>query len=132
MQEALVIVAAKYRHMEFEVSFAGWAHAVLKNCIAGFLRTKVSRGRRFISFEEKSEMPQSRELNPEIKRRLLACLKKLAGSNRWYARAITLNYHGYTVSEICERLTMNRTTYYSALSRARAMLRLCLDKGDIR
>ena len=88
VQEALSIVVEKYREMEFEVSFAGWAHTVLKNCIAGFRRKKVSHGRRFIGFNEKGEIPRSRELNPEVKRQLLDCLQKIAKGNQRYARAI--------------------------------------------
>jgi DNA-directed RNA polymerase specialized sigma24 family protein len=63
--------------------------------------------------------------------RLLACLKKICLANRRYARIINLHQLGYSRVDICGRLEMTLEQSYVVMSRARAMLKECLDKGEI-
>jgi RNA polymerase sigma factor (sigma-70 family) len=131
VQEALSIVAEKYRDMEFDVGFSNWALTVLKNCIVSFLRKKATAGRRHVGFSDEYGVHPKREIDPEVKRQLLRCLRQVIRKNRQYARALALRYQGYDADEICQRLQLRRSTYYSALSRARTMLSSCLEKGNI-
>ena len=65
-----------------------------------------------------------------LERQLLDCLRALNRSNGRHARILNLHYQGYSVEEICRRLSLTRTNFYTILSRARTILLACLEKGD--
>jgi RNA polymerase sigma factor (sigma-70 family) len=130
VQDALMTVLGKYRTMEFETSFAGWAHGVLHKKILGYYRAKTSRDRKVAPLDDRQDSPASYDLDPILESRLLECLKKVAAANRRHARILNLHYLGYSVDEICRKLGLTRANFYSVLSRARSMLADCLEKGD--
>ena len=66
-----------------------------------------------------------------LKEQLLFCLERVGQSNRRYARILNLYYQGYTTDEVCLRLGINANHSYVALWRARSLLEICLEKGDI-
>ncbi len=132
VQDALTTVVEKHGEIEFKVSFAAWAHQVLKNKILYYYRTRATRGSRMEPLPEGVEPPDQWEPNPEFEPRLLDCLRKVCAVNRRHARILNLHYQGYSVEDICGRLNLTRGNFYSVLSRARSMLELCLDKGDVK
>ena len=134
VQEAVKTIFEKYRQIEFESSFAAWAYRVLNNKLLTFTATK---GRREKKIEEQIEQRQTiRDENTEntgdLEARLLACLNDLNRANTRHARILNLHYQGFTVKEICTRLGLTRTNFYTILSRARTMLAACLEKGEVK
>ena len=67
---------------------------------------------------------------PGLKMHLLDCLNKVGRTSRRYARILNLHHLGFTREEICDRLDLTRNQSYAVMSRARAMLRDCLEKGE--
>jgi RNA polymerase sigma factor (sigma-70 family) len=132
VQDALLTVAEKYKGIEFETSFAAWAHKVLSNKVLHYFRTRAGHERRFVGLEEGSSPAKADSLDSDLETRLLDCLRKIIVVNNRFARILNFHYQGYAVAEVCERLRLTRTNFYSILSRARSMLELCLEKGDLR
>jgi RNA polymerase sigma factor (sigma-70 family) len=131
VQDSLTAIAAKYKEIDFEISFAAWAYKVLENKILHYYRTKRCRESKFAQTDNEQDRAASPEFNPDLQRRLLGCLKKISAVNRRHARILNYCYQGFTTEEICERLEVTRNNVYILLSRARSMLKLCLEKGDI-
>jgi RNA polymerase sigma-70 factor (ECF subfamily) len=131
VQDSLATIAAKYRVIEFDISFAAWAYKVLENKILHYYRTKRSRESRFSQTGEILDRAVSPKTNPDLKRRLLDCLRKISGVNRRHARILNLRYQGFSTDEICGRLDVTRNNVYILLSRARSMLKQCLEKGEV-
>ena len=132
VQEALKTVLEKHRQIDFETSFVAWAYRVLNNKVLTFSSTQ---GRREKKLEEMAVPESSRQLSEpgsDLEARLLACLRGLNKVNSRHARILNLHYQGYSVTEICTRLGLTRTNFYTILSRARNMLGACLEKGEIR
>ena len=130
-QEALMVISKEYKEITIEISFAAWAYKVLENRILNFLRSKTVRQ---CSFEEKKRNGDSlngHHPEPNLKRRLLECLRQLSNSNSRYARILNLHYQGFTTNEICEKMEITSGNFYVILSRARSLLQECLDKGGI-
>jgi RNA polymerase sigma factor (sigma-70 family) len=132
VQDALMTISDKYTEIEFETSFAAWAYRVLENKMLQYYRTKGIRAEKIARMPDNEVGFRSWNPDPELKRRLLDCLRKVSGVYIRHARILNLHYQGYTVTEICERLKLTRNNAYILLSRARAMLKLCLETGDIR
>ena len=130
VQDALMTVAEKYKGIDFETSFAAWAHKVLTNKMLHYFRTKSGQERRFVGFEESITPALTADLNPDLEQRLLKCLRTITVSNNRFARMLNFHYQGFSVQEICKRLELSRTNFYSILSRARSMLEKCLHKGE--
>jgi len=131
VQDALTAIAAKYKMIDFEVSFAAWAYKVLENKILHYYRTKKCRESRFIPTGDAPDRAGPQDSDPNLKRSLLDCLRKICNTNRRHARILNLRYQGFSTDEICGRLEVTRNNVYILLSRARSMLKLCLEKGDI-
>lgn len=131
VQNALVVISQKYKDIDVETSFAGWAHQVLENTIMKHYRTQQTRQRKFVPMNSCVEPEAADNPDPTLKRRILECLRKIRQVNNRHARIINLHYQGYTVDEICGKLRITRNSLYITLSRVRSMLRLCLEKGDI-
>jgi len=132
VQEALMTIAQKHRTTEFETSFKAWAYRILENKILDCRRARQNRRRRFAAMTGQESLGSRSDTVPALKRRLLECLQKLAGINSRFARVLSLHYQGYTTDEICERLAISRNGVYILLSRARTMLKLCLEKSGLR
>lgn len=131
VQDTLTAIAAKYRMIDFEISFAAWAYKVLENKILHYYRTKRCRESKFAQTGNGEDLAVSQTTNPDLKRRLLECLKKVSGVNRRHARILNLRYQGFSTEDICGKLGVTRNNVYILLSRARSMLKLCLEEGDI-
>jgi RNA polymerase sigma-70 factor (ECF subfamily) len=130
VQESLVAVKDKYASVQFEKSFAAWAYKVLENKILHYLRSKRYHESRCLHGPE-YRPPRQIQSDPIFKRRLLDCLKMVSARNIRYARVLNMHYHGYSVGEICDRFKLTRNGIYILLSRARSLLKLCLEKGEI-
>ena len=129
VQEALKTILEKYRSIEFESSFSGWAYQVLNNKLMTTVATR-SRRRDKLAEAAESETHSHEETRPAgLERRLLECLRSLNRVNRRHARILNLHYLGYAVDEICTKLELTRSNFYSILSRARSQLQKCLKEG---
>ena len=134
VQEALVAISAEYNNITFTTSFNAWACKVLDNRMLDYFRKKKRENKRF----DKSAIPDSDSMatemraNPDLKRKLKECLHKICRKNIRYARILNLHFLGYKTDEICGNMDVKPATLYSALSKARSMLEICLEKGDIR
>ncbi|MCP4566860.1 MAG: RNA polymerase sigma factor [FCB group bacterium] len=133
VQDALMAIAREYAGITIEISFAAWAYRVLNNRILAYLQTKKKRSQRTsrLPESESSAAMTNHRPDPELKRRLIDCFQKLGRVNRRYARILNLRYQGYQTEEICNKMDVRSSNLYSILSRARSLLELCLEKGDI-
>lgn len=131
VQDALTTIAEKYGSVQIETSFAGWAHKVLKNKLLDYYKAKHVRAVTAASTEDFDAQAGAPSLDPTLKRRLLDCLRKLHAVNSFHARALNLHHQGYGTDEICARLEITSNNFYVMLSRARTLLRHCLEKGEI-
>lgn len=132
VQDALMAVCKDYKNVTFRSSFAAWAYKVLENRLFYYYQTKKSRSARARKLAEMEQVSASSPEDEEIdlKQRLLNCLRGICKSNPRYARILNLHYLGYGSDEICERLSLTHSNYYSILSRARSLLEYCLGKGE--
>ena len=131
VQNALTAVFSKYKQVEILKSFTAWAHGVLNMEILRYTRDHSRNSARFTSLDENSEQVASDSGNPEIRRRLLRCLEKVAGVNLRYAKVLQLTYEGYETESVCRGLDVTPNNLYVILSRARTMLKKCLTEGTI-
>lgn len=127
-----MVVFQKYRAINFETSFAAWAHQVLQNEILKFYRSQANRAKILVRDHDDSVSASTWNSDLELKRRMLECIKKICGAYIRYARILNLKYQGYTGEEICERLAITPNNFYSMVSRARSLLDTCLETGDVR
>jgi RNA polymerase sigma factor (sigma-70 family) len=132
VQDALATIAEKYCTVEIESSFAGWAHKVLNNKILDYYKSKKIRAARTTPLEAAEPESIAVTNDPRLKTRLLDCLRRIHGANSLHARSLNLHYQGYSTEEICAKLGIASGNFYAMLSRARAMLRICLERGDIK
>ena len=131
VQEALVTILSKYKGLEIETSFAGWAYRVLQNKILDFVKKKSSRRR----LDEANATDLSTDAyvcpDPRLRARLIECFRKIHQANSRHARVLNLHYQGYSAAEVCRRLRVTENNLYVLLSRARRALELCLKKGGV-
>jgi RNA polymerase sigma-70 factor (ECF subfamily) len=132
VQDALTTIAEKYRTVQIESSFAGWAYKVLNNKVLDYYKSKRVRSARTTPIEAAEHDLIGAAADPQLKTRLLDCLRKIHGANSFHARALNFHYQGYSTEEICAKLGIASNNFYVMLSRARTMLRVCLEKGDIK
>jgi RNA polymerase sigma factor (sigma-70 family) len=126
VQDALTVVAQKYQETVFASSFAGWAHNVLRNTMLSHIRSKATRARLQPQMIEAMADCGSRDVDDDLRRRVLSCLERVAQSNRRFARALNLSYQGFTAVEISAKLGIKTEYLYVVLGRARSMLESCL------
>ena len=69
--------------------------------------------------------------DPDLKKQLIDCFKKISDTNLRHARIINLHYQGYTTEEICIKLNIKKNNAYVLLNRARTALEQCLEKGRL-
>jgi RNA polymerase sigma-70 factor (ECF subfamily) len=133
VQEALVTISKEYKTLEIESSFIAWSYKVLDNRILGYIQSKRRQAKNIDRLKANMESSRSSDAESpgELNMKLLDCLKKIANANMRYARILNFNYQGYSSNEICGKLNITTSNLYSILSRARSMMRRCLDSGDI-
>jgi len=131
VQEALAVVAAEYRAVKIESSFAAWAHKIMENRLLGYIQKRRREKGRVISGGNNEYLTASWTPDPTMRLRLLDCLKKVCEANPRYARIINLHHLGFSRQEISGRLEITLDQTYVVMSRARAMLKECLEKGSV-
>ena len=131
MQEALMTVFDKYRNVEQIDNISAWSHKVLNNKILNYFKTKALHEGKLEELKQKAIVDNPVAPDSSLEIQLLDCLKKISAINNRHARILNFHHHGYSVTEICEKLALTRNNMYSVLFRARSMLELCLEKGDI-
>jgi len=131
VQETLMTITAKYKEIDFETSFSAWAYKVLENKLMSFHRTKQSRKDKIQQLTERKSEFSNWTPNPTLRLKLKECLQSVSKYSSRYARIINLSYHGFNTDEISSKLKIQPGNVYNLLSRARRLLRKCLEKGDI-
>jgi RNA polymerase sigma factor (sigma-70 family) len=131
VQDALMTILKKYQSIDFKTSFSTWAHRVLINKILDFHKTKSGHLKKLEEIYKTGDSSSLWNKDNSLEQGLLDCLKQINAAYRRHARVLNLHYQGFKVEEICSKLQVTRTNLYSILSRARAMLETCLEKGDI-
>ena len=134
VQETLMTIYREYRSVDYTKSFSAWAYKVLDNRILGCIqKRKRENGRIDTGVDRDTVQLEARDsTTPGLKQRLLECLQGIGSRNIRYARILNLHYQGYKTNEICDRLSLKPETFYSILSRARSLLGICLEKGDVK
>jgi RNA polymerase sigma-70 factor (ECF subfamily) len=127
-QDALAKIARTFRELKIDKSFSAWAYRVLRNEISNYYRTRAVRTRVMDSSEPMDETFKYLEPDPMFEARLLGCLQSIAKVNRRYARILVLSFQGLDSQQICRRLKVTRANLYTILSRARDMLKRCLNR----
>jgi len=131
VQDSLTAIAEKYRELEVTTSFTAWAYRVLENKLLYYYRTKKSQTRKLAELAQDKLAGGTNDPDPSFRRRLLDCIKKVSRANIRHARILNLHYQGYSVEDICGKFGVTRNNLYIMLSRARSMLKACIEKGDI-
>jgi len=131
VQDALAVVYQKFGELDSGINFTAWAYQVLRYCVMNHNQRLGRQIARTTKLDEAGQLPAPSGFDPAVKRRLKECAQKIWRVNNRYARILNLHYQGYTTEEICERLSLQRSNYYSVLSRARTMLARCLETGEI-
>jgi RNA polymerase sigma-70 factor (ECF subfamily) len=130
-QTALMVVLSKYRKEVFSKGFEPWAYGILRMKIGNYYQKRAVR---------RIERPKDAEtlgavgvpdVDPNLERQLINCLKKIFKINSRYARTLVLTYLGYSAEDVCRRLHVSRQNHYSNLHRARIMLKTCLETGRV-
>lgn len=132
VQEALMTIAREYKSIEFEKSFSAWAYKVLDNKILTYIGSK----KRQTTGANKFPLPDAgirNGSNPDhdLRIRIKACLDKVKAANKRYARILVLRYQGYSAEEICDKFKITSKNLYMILSRARVLLKRCIETGEI-
>lgn len=128
-QTACMAVLSKYRTQDFTKGFEPWAYGILRMKIGNHYQKRNLRRSREAREVESSGRAADADIDPDLLRQMLVCLKKIFALNTRYARTLVLAYQGYTADDICRRLEVSRQNHYSNLHRARGMLRHCLETG---
>jgi RNA polymerase sigma-70 factor, ECF subfamily len=130
VQESLAVIYGEYRDLRVHSSFAAWAFTVLRNRMLAYFDKQGSEKARVRTFTGEEGVPghgQDERL-ASLRRKLLVCLQKIGRANIRYARIINLHQLGYDTEEICEKLGITASNFYSILSRGRDMLTKCLEE----
>jgi RNA polymerase sigma factor (sigma-70 family) len=130
VQESLAVIYGEYRGLDVHFSFAAWAFTVLRNRMLAYFDKQRGETARTTTFADDLDVPAHghTERLANLRRRLLLCLKRIGRANIRYARIINLHHQGYGTEEICERLEITPSNFYSILSRGRDMLEKCLEE----
>jgi RNA polymerase sigma factor (sigma-70 family) len=131
VQTTLLKIAETYRQTDIHTSFAGWAHAILRNHMMDHFRSRNLDRRKTEELTQRRTFSGNPDSNPGLLADLKSCLTDLHERNKSYARVLMLNYKGYTTAEICEELRIKPGNLYAILSRARASLRECLKRKGV-
>ncbi len=131
VQNALATVMSEYRQTDISANFAAWAHKVVENKFLAYIQTRRRQSGRNVPLENTDCLTDNWQPNPTLKMRLLNCLKQISRASQRYARILNLHHLGFKRDEVCKKLGMTITQSYVVMSRARALLKECLEKGEI-
>jgi RNA polymerase sigma-70 factor (ECF subfamily) len=130
VQNALTIICDQFERAKITTSFAAWAYSVLKSQIMSYFKSRQLPKNLNVSIpDDYSDNYSKSDLT--LKSQLVECLKKINTVNKSHVRILNLHFQGYSTQEICSKLRLSVSNVYTSLHRARAMLRKCLEKGDI-
>lgn len=133
VQEACLAVLRKYKTESFTKGFVAWAYGVLKMEMRSYVRKRSDRTARVDSRPRVDELatPSPKEVDYDLKRRLIACLRLIIKRHQSYARVLNLIHQGYKSDEVCHRLRIKPNNFYVILSRGRQLMRTCLERGAV-
>ncbi|MCP4705788.1 MAG: RNA polymerase sigma factor [candidate division Zixibacteria bacterium] len=132
IQDAMIVIGEELKNDKVIINFSAWSHAVLKNKWLDFIKSRKYQKNK-TPMELKDVYPAEHdEVDFILMDQLIECFRKVGMVNRRHARILNLHFLGYSTEEICSRLEITKTNMYSLLSRARSMLELCLNKGNLR
>ncbi len=132
VQDALMAVFANFKEAHIKGPFAAWAHKVLQHKVLNYYRSKSRHDKKFSTTDCLDLVSGKFTPDPMLEAELTKCVKKVVAANPRYGRILVLIFQGYSADEICLRLSITKANCYTALSRARSMIKLCLNKGDIK
>jgi len=134
VQDALMVIGREFKLVEINVSFAAWAYKVLQNRVLAYFKSFRREASRRSEYKDTEEIHSETlfKPDPDLRRRVLYCLQKIGGNNVRFARIINLHYQGYSTEEICEKLEMTRSNFYTMLFRARSLMEECIGKGELK
>ncbi|MCP4705794.1 MAG: sigma-70 family RNA polymerase sigma factor, partial [candidate division Zixibacteria bacterium] len=132
VQDILMVVAEKYRSIKIEISFSSWAYRIMENMLLHYYRKQKSQKVSLTQPIGDLHIQSNNSPDLILMRQLKKCLKQLNSANNRYARIINLKHLGYSTEEMCEKLKISKNNVCVILSRARSLLKQCLEKGDIR
>ncbi len=132
-QEACLTILKKYKSEQFSVSFQAWSYGVLKMKIGNYLQKSNVRKKVMTDCNDDSRGRLEGQCinDPDLKRRMMHCIKLIMKKNHRYARTLNLIHHGYTSREISSKMEISLNNCYSILSHGRSMLRKCLESGRL-
>lgn len=131
VQEALLTILLKIGEIEPDTNFAAWAYTVLKNKLMDYGKLQKVRAGKMISLSDNNRSGLSINPEPDFKIKMSECMRKVCRTNLRFARILNLRYHGFSTDEICDKMQLTRNNLYIILSRARSMLKICLEKGTM-
>ncbi|MEZ5359996.1 MAG: RNA polymerase sigma factor [Candidatus Zixiibacteriota bacterium] len=132
VQDALAAVFAGYKTADIRGTFITWAHMVLRHKVLNYYRSKARHDKRFAQTDQLDLVSGHFTPDPTLENELTKCMQKIVAANSMYGRILILVFQGYSAEEICERLAITKANCYTALSRARSLIKYCLKKGDIK
>ena len=132
VQNAVVTISQEYRDIEITTSFSAWAYKVLQNRLLKHFNLSRRKAVYDGYLAQVYEAPPNFEPDPTLESRIIDCLRKISGVGTRYARILNLFYQGYSTEDVCRKLEISRANSYVILFRARSMLKLCLEVGDIK
>jgi RNA polymerase sigma factor (sigma-70 family) len=131
VQSALAAVFSRYKTTTYSTSFSAWAYGVLQKIVVNHNAERMRWREKHADLLDNDDANIPFEPDPDLEIRILDCFRKLSRRNKMYARIINFSYQGYNVPDICKRVGLTRTNFYSILSRSRSLLMQCIKKGEI-
>lgn len=130
-QDALMTVFDKYMDAQPRSGHMAWAYKVLSNKILHYYRTN-SRHNEKMTMTDKIELfAASWTPDPTFESKMIGCMQQVIKTNTRYGRILVHCYQGFSPDEICDKVGLTKTNFYSILSRARSLLKHCLEKENI-
>lgn len=130
-QQACIAILSKYRTEVIETEFDAWAYGVLRMTVKRHFQGESRRAAREVNLPDTVELPERKSEKPILRRHIRECMRSLTQTHTRYARIFNLHQQGFDISEICNRIKLNREQYYVYLGRSRSMLRECLLKKGV-
>ena len=132
VQAAMVKVTSNMDQVADPQRFPAWAHMILRNEIIDYYRGSQTRRVREVELGGDESPHNFQFVDPDLKMKLKECLKKVNAVFSKHARILNLRYQGYGTQEICARLEITPNNLHVILSRARTLLKNCLETGEIK
>ena len=129
--DACLTVIQKYKDENITENIMAWSFGVLKMKIGNYLqKQRVRKKTKYLDFQDEKNQPASyTEFDPDLRIRMINCLKSLVSKYSKYARVLNLVYQGYGTQEIIGKLGITRNNLYVILNRGRSLLKSCLETG---